>query len=143
MKRLAIWAALAARAALAALAVGALGCGTSPRSTRSFDQIRDLVAGKTESEVVRLLGRPDVRKKLLPDEERWVWWNYTFLDGNQYVPEVRRQVIHLEITFSKPGEGGGGGAGGDAGAAGGPPLGRWRVRGPLAVSFSRPVGKGG
>jgi|HubBroStandDraft_3_1064219.scaffolds.fasta_scaffold03868_1 hypothetical protein len=136
MKHLAIWAGLAARAALAALAalaIGALGCGTSPRSARSFDQIRDLVAGKTESEVELLLGHPDLRQPLLADDERWVWWNYTFLDGNQYAPELRRQVIHLEITFSNPGDS----------REDTPPPARWRVRGPLAVSFSRPTGKEG
>jgi hypothetical protein len=97
-----------------------LACRPSARSSQSYDQIRELVAGKTATEVERLLGKPDLRETVL-DDQRWVWWNYTFLDGDQYAPEIRGQVVHLEITFQKPPTP-------DADA---------RVGGPLSVSYSK------
>lgn len=104
-----------------------VACRPSARSSRSYDQIRDLVAGKTAAEVERLLGQPDARETIL-DEARWVWWNYTFLDGDQYAPEIRGQVVHLEILFRNPGS-----------ARKTAPLDLWRVDGPLAVSYSTPL----
>lgn len=102
-----------------------VACGRSwARSDKSFDQIRRLVSGKTADEVTALLGAPDSRENLLIDDERWVWWNYTFLDGEDYPPEVRRQVVHLEITFTR--------------SAAGPGRGVWRVSGPFGVSYSVP-----
>lgn len=98
-----------------------LACGTSPRSHRSYDQIRDLVAGKTATEVEQLLGKPDLRETVL-DDQRWIWWNYTFLDGDQYAPEIRGQVVHLEITFQNPST-----PGADV-----------RVGSSLSVSYSKP-----
>jgi hypothetical protein len=85
------------------LAVVALGaCGRFwARSNRSFDEIRDLVSGKTAAQVASLLGEPDARQNILSDEQRWVWWNYTFLDGEQYPPETRGRIVHLEITLTK------------------------------------------
>jgi hypothetical protein len=116
---------------LAVLAAAA--CGRAPRSRQSFDQIRGLVADRTESEVETLLGKPDVRRRLPGDDnERWLFWNYTFLEGGQYAPELRRQVVHLEITFSNPAPSGSPAA----------PLGSWRAVSPLAVSFSQPFGPG-
>jgi len=94
-------------------------CRPSARSHRSYDEIRDLAAGRTAAEVERLLGPPDVRQAVL-DDERWVWWSYTVLEGPQYAPEVRGQLVHLVITFQKTAEG-------------------WRVGGPLAVSYSLPA----
>lgn len=114
------------------LAVGlslALHCGApSPRSPFSFDQIRRQVSGKTAAEIEALLGRPDTRERLATGTEKWIWWDYTVLDGEHYAPEVRRQVVHLEIVFERPS-----GTGGTAGAAAG-----GRVSTPLTVSYSRP-----
>jgi hypothetical protein len=122
--RVAIWRPLTALG----LALGWLACsGHTIRSERSFDQIQRLVAGKTEIEVERLLGPPDMREARLADDEVWIWWDYTFLDGNQYAPELRGQAVHLEVTFRKPvvveGQ--------EVPKAG------WRVAGPFSVNFSR------
>ena len=102
-----------------------LACRPTAKSPRSYDQIRDLVTGKTGAEVERLLGPPDLRESVL-DDQRWIWWNYTFLDGDQYAPEIRGQIVHLEIILKKPTEG--------------PPrpITQWRAIGPLAVSYSKP-----
>jgi hypothetical protein len=104
-------------------------CGApSPRSPHSFDEIQQIVAGKTASEVEALLGRPDARRQLITEDEKWTWWNYTVLDGEQYAPEVRGEIVHLEIVFEDPSS---------AGAAALPRT-EWRVSGPFAVSYSRP-----
>jgi hypothetical protein len=105
---------------------GLWACGRfAARSNRPFDEIRELVSGKTAAEVASLLGEPDTRQSVLNDDERWVWWNYTYLDGEQYPPEVRGQIVHLEITFTRP-----------PGAAPVAGRGAWRVAGPLAVSYT-------
>jgi hypothetical protein len=101
--------------------------GHTAKSPQSFDQIQHLVAGKTEEEVQRILGMPDTRETRLIDDEVWIWWDYTFLDGNQYAPELRGQIVHLEITFQKP-------AGAGAGEV---PHAAWRAAGPFSVNFSR------
>jgi hypothetical protein len=121
----------------AALGVWALGCGapgapgapasSAARSRHAFDWIQRQVGGRTEAEVERLLGKPDSRAPRPAGDEVWIWWDYTFLDGEQYPPEVRGQVVHLEITFDRPP----GLPGRDA------PHASWRVAGPLSVSFSR------
>jgi hypothetical protein len=80
----------------------ALACGPSARSRKPFDDIRSLVAGKTEAEVERLLGAPDHREDLPLGDERWIWWNYTYLGGKGWAPEWRDKVVHLEITFAAP-----------------------------------------
>jgi hypothetical protein len=78
----------------------ALACGArTPRSPYTFDQIRQWGAGKSAREVEALLGRPDTRQRLPTHDEKWIWWNYTVLDGKQYAPEVRRRIVHLEIFF--------------------------------------------
>src|SRR3569623_1300033 len=64
------------------------GCSPPARSKKSFEDIRTLVAGKTEAEVAELLGNPDHREKLPFGDERWTWWNYTYL-GKEWAPEVR------------------------------------------------------
>lgn len=80
-----------------------LGCReTASRSQRSFDEIRQLIADKSAAEVTRLLGEPDTRQQIFNSDERWIWWNYTFLDGNDYPPEIRGAVVHLEIVFKNP-----------------------------------------
>jgi hypothetical protein len=117
----------------AASLLGLAACGRpAARSGRSFDQVQKLVAGKTAAEVATLLGPPDSRQELLADDERWVWWNYTYLDGANYAPEIRGQVVHLEITFESP----------SLVSATPVPREQWRVSGPLGVSYSLPAGKG-
>ena len=98
-------------------------CKGNYRSGKSFDQICSQVAGKTAAEVEQLLGKPDAREKLPMGDWRWVWWNYTFLDGDGYPPELRGRIVHLEILFSNPSQ---------------PtlPEAQWRVIGPLAVSYA-------
>ena len=73
------------------------------RSAMSFPEIRELVENKTAAQVEAILGPPDTRQPALLDSERWIWWNYTFLDGDEYAPERRGQVVHLEIAFDPPG----------------------------------------
>jgi hypothetical protein len=78
------------------------GCAPAAKSAKSFDEIHKMVAGKTAAEVKQLLGPPDNVDKLLLGDERWVWWNYTFLEGTKWAPEMRGKVVHLEITFEGP-----------------------------------------
>lgn len=103
-----------------------LHCRPVDRLQKSFDQINELVEGKTAEEVEKLLGPPDTRQRVLLGDERWIWWNYTYLDGSDYAPEVRRRVVHLEITFRNPA------------APDGPrlPYSKWRVLTPYGVSYS-------
>jgi hypothetical protein len=91
--------------ALAAVAVllGGAGCGRlQARSERSFEEIRSLALGKTADKILDLLGEPDSRQTVFDADERWVWWNYTFLDGPDCPPELRGRVVHLEIVFKNP-----------------------------------------
>jgi hypothetical protein len=104
-------------------------CHHSPRSDRSFDQIRDLVQGKSASEIEEILGPPDSRQPLLLGDERWIWWDYTYLGGQDYSPEIRGQVVHLQITFANP----------DLSATDRPPYSQWRVEDPMSVSYILPV----
>jgi len=106
---------------LLVLSLALAACHPSARSHRSYDQIRDLAADKTGPELERLLGPPDVRQNVL-DDQRWIWWSYTFLDGDQYAPEIRGQIVHLEITLQN--------------TKAAPAI--WRVNGPMAVSYSIP-----
>ena len=108
------------------LLLGLASCRPAAKSQQSYDQIRRLVDGKTAAEVEGLLGQPDARETALGDS-RWVWWNYTFLDGEQYAPEIRGQIVHLEITFRNP-----------RGPGSPVPLAEWKVSGPLSVSYSKP-----
>jgi hypothetical protein len=77
-------------------------CSPAAKSAKSFDEIHRLVKGKTAGEVKKLLGPPDHVEKLLLGDERWVWWNYTYLDGKSRAPEIRGKIVHLEITFENP-----------------------------------------
>jgi hypothetical protein len=92
---------------------------------RSFDQICSLVEGKSAEEVEKLLGPPDVREKVLIDDERWIWWDYTYLDGKEYAPKFRGRIIHLAITFNNP-------------SSKGPrePYSRWKIASRYGVSYS-------
>ena len=103
-------------------------CHNSPRSDRSFDQIRYLVQGKTALEIEKILGPPDSRQPLLLGDERWIWWNYTFLGGQDYSPDVRGKVVHLQITFANP----------DLSGKARPPYSCWRIEDPLSVSYLLP-----
>ena len=105
-----------------------IACSHTARSKESFDQISKEVEGKTAAEVKVLLGAPDFEQENVVGDERWLWWNYTVLDGDSYPPEIRGQVVHLEITFSSPLRG-----------SGSPlPRSRWRVREPFGVSYLIP-----
>ena len=106
-----------------------VSCQSHPRSDRSFDQIRSIVRGKTASEIEKILGPPDSRQPLLLGDERWIWWNYTFLGGQDYSPEVRGKIVHLQITFANP----------DLSGKARPPYSRWRVEDPLSVSYLLPT----
>lgn len=106
-------------------------CGPNPESDQSFDQICDMVQGKTAAEVESLLGDPDVREEILQGDERWIWWNYTFLDGDNYPPEMRGRIVHLEILFQNPAPL----------KAQRPSYSEWRLSDPLAVSYSLPAPK--
>ncbi len=84
------------------LALILIACGQQgPKSNKCFDDIRDMVKDKTAAEVEKLLGEPDSRQPLVLLGERWVWWNYTYLDGNNYAPEMRGRLVHLEIIFER------------------------------------------
>jgi len=110
-----------------ALLLGA-GCrGPRARSERSFDEIQALARGKTAAQILALLGEPDSRQVVFDADERWIWWNYTFLDGEDLPPELRGQVVHLEITFERSP---------DPSASG---ESAWRISGPLGVSYSLPA----
>lgn len=116
---------------LVALCLLAAGCGhPGAKSDKNFDQIRDLVKGKTASEVEQLLGKPDSQQDMLTSAKRWVWWNYTYLDGKNYPPEMRGKVVHLEIIFERSGE---------AVEVAGTPS-EWRAIDPLGVSYTIPSG---
>ena len=106
------------------LAVSALsGCGGSrPRSDWSFEEIRRRVSGRSAAEVEALLGAPDARQTILLGDERWIWWNYTYLDGAGIPPEERGRVVHLEILFERPDT-----------ATVSPAA--WKISGPLGVSY--------
>ena len=94
------------------------------RSEKSFDEIYRMVVGQASGEVVRLLGEPDSRQPIFGADEKWIWWNYTYLDGNDYPPELRGRVVHLEIIFRNQG-----------------PISEelWRVDGKLAVRYRLPA----
>ena len=65
-------------------------------------EIQALAQGKSAEEIRRLLGDPDSRQVVFDDDERWIWWNYTYLDGKDCPPEMRGRVVHLEIVFRHP-----------------------------------------
>lgn len=98
-----------------------------PKSSKCFDEIRELVKGRSAAEVEKILGRPDSRQKMLLSAERWIWWNYTFLDGQDYPPEQRGRLVHLEIIFEH--------AGGE-GRSGNAELSDLRAADPLSVTYT-------
>jgi hypothetical protein len=114
--------------ALGILLIGTDGChqhDQGPRSQSSFDEICETVAGKSAAEVEVLLGAPDSREEIPIGDQRWIWWDYTFLDGESYSPEIRGKTVHLEITFSSP----------IGPTRASTPASQWKVSSPLAVSY--------
>jgi hypothetical protein len=104
------------------------GCHLASHSDRSFDEIRSLVQGKTATEIEALLGSPNSRKTSELGTERWIWWNYTYLGGQDYAPEVRGRIVHLQIEFTNP----------SFTEAEKPPYSKWRIVDPMSVSFLMP-----
>jgi len=103
------------------------GCGGArARSPWSFDEIRDRVSGRSPEEVEELLGEPDLRQPVLLGDERWVWWNFTYLAGAAYPPEERGRIVHLEILFERL----------DSGAVNAQAAQALRISGPLGVSYT-------
>lgn len=88
----------ATRLACLAALLSTFACGPRARSERSFPELESLVRGKTAAQVQSLLGEPDTLEPVFDAGERWIWWNYTFLDGPGYPPEQRGRVVHLEIV---------------------------------------------
>ncbi len=100
-------------------------CAPGARSRKSFDGLRAEVEGKNAAQVEALLGKPDSRVRFLLGDERWIWWNYTYLDGPDYAPEVRGQVVHLSITFLNP----------RPEARVRPPYSEWTIVEPLGITY--------
>lgn len=96
-----------------------------PRSELSFDEIAARIATMRAAEIARWLGEPDSRKKVFLRDERWIWWNYTFLDGDDYPPEIRGRIVHLEITLRDPAEPG----------RAPRPMAEWTVARPFGVEY--------
>jgi hypothetical protein len=116
--------------AVAVLISLSMGCNQPhAKSAKTFDDISNLVKGKTAAEVEKLLGRPDSRDPMVMSGERWTWWNYTVLGGSNYPPEERGRVVHLEIIFEPEV------ARGNPATASTPVL---RVMDPLGVSYTIP-----
>jgi len=103
-------------------------CRSSARSGKSFDEVRAQIAGKSAAEVERLLGPPNSKVQYVIGDERWIWWSYAYLDGQDYAPEVRGKIVHLSITFENPAPG----------ARPRRPYSEWRIVEPLGVSYMLP-----
>jgi hypothetical protein len=115
------------------LGAGTVGCrGPRARSERSFDEIQALAHGKTADQILHLLGEPDSRRVVLDADERWIWWNYTFLDGNDCPPEMRGRVVHLEILVRNP----------ERTQAGRRPYSEWQVDDILGITYRAPFTDG-
>lgn len=74
----------------------------NPRSEQSFDDIRSLVQDQSAAQVLLLFGKPDTKQVILERNERWMWHDFTRLDGERCPQELRGLVVHLEITFRNP-----------------------------------------
>ena len=116
-------------ASLALLLLGTLGCrGPRARSDSSFAEIQALARGKTAEQLLHLLGEPDSRQEVFDADERWIWWNYTFLDGKDCPPEMRGRVVHLEIVIRNP----------EHQRAGRRPYSEWRVDDAFGITYQAP-----
>jgi len=123
------------RGGLAVVLAGLLlsGCRfPAARSARSFSEIKHLVSGKTAAQVLQLLGEPDSRQIVLDADERWIWWNFTTLEGSDYPPETRGSVVHLEILFKNP----------QRSHTQRLPYSEWRIDEVFGVSFKKPSATG-
>ena len=115
--------------ALTFLLIGVAACGGShARSDRSFDEIQAAARGKTAQQILELLGEPDSRQKVFDTGERWIWWNYTFLDGRDCPPEMRGRVVHLEIVVRDP----------EMRSADRRPYSEWRVDDAFGITYRPP-----
>lgn len=120
-------------ASLALLLIGTGACrGPRARSDRSFNEIQVLARGKTAQQILKLLGEPDSRQEVFDAGERWIWWNYTFLDGKDCPPEMRGRVVHLEIVVRNPGHGN----------AGRRPYSEWQVDDAFGITYQAPANGG-
>jgi hypothetical protein len=118
------------------LLLGAAGCrGLRARSDRSFAEIQALARGKTGAQIVQILGEPDSRQAVFDGDERWIWWNYTFLDGPDCPPEMRGRVVHLEIVVRRP-------SSPEPPRAGRPPYSDWLVDDGFGITFKEPSADG-
>lgn len=123
-------------AGLALLWIVSAGCqGTRPRSERSFDEIQALARGKSAEEILQILGEPDSRQVVFDADERWIWWNYTFLDGKDCPPEMRGLVVHLEIVIRNPMDP-------ESARAGRRPYSEWQVDDAFGITYRAPSIKG-
>ena len=113
------------------------GCrGPKARSGRSFSEIQTLARGKTAAQILQLLGEPDSRQVVFDADERWIWWNYTFLDGKDCPPEMRGHVVHLEILVKNPGRSI------EKASASRRPYSEWRVDDAFGITYRAPATDG-
>ena len=120
-------------AGIAFLLIVLLGCqGTRARSERSFYEIETLARGKTAEQILEIFGEPDSRQKVFDADERWIWWNYTFLDGKDCPPEMRGRVVHLEIVVRNP----------DRVGTDRRPYSEWRVDDAFGITYRAPSTEG-
>ena len=114
---------------IALLLIGTGGCsGPRARSDRSFNEIQAQARGKSAEQILQLLGEPDSRQEVFDADERWIWWNYTFLDGKDCPPEMRGRVVHLEIVVKNPRQP----------QAGRRPYSEWRVDDAFGITYQAP-----
>lgn len=116
-------------AGAALLLIALAGCrGPRARSDRSFSDIQALARGKTGQQILQILGEPDSRQQVFDADERWIWWNYTFLDGKDCPPEMRGRVVHLEIVVKNP----------ERERASRRPYSEWRVDDAFGITYQAP-----
>ncbi len=109
--------------------LGLVHCADSgPRSRRSFSELSRRIQGQSAAQILELLGEPDSRRPVLDGDERWLWWNYTFLDGRDVPPELRGKVVHLDIVVVNP----------ERGGSKRPPYSEWRIDDALGIRYRLP-----
>lgn len=109
--------------------LGLAHCAESgPRSRRSFSELSHRMQGRTAAQILELLGEPDSRRPVLDGDERWLWWNYTFLDGRDVPPELRGKVVHLDIVVVNP----------ERGSTKRRPYSEWRIDDALGIRYRLP-----
>jgi len=124
-------------AVMVLLLITAAGCRSpKARSDRSFSQIQALAQGKTAEQILQLFGKPDSRQVVFDADERWIWWNYTFLDGQDCPPEMRGRVVHLEILVKNPVRSI------EKATSGRRPYSEWRVDDAFGITYQAPASDG-